>query len=118
MRESSNERPGEPPRRWLDVTDVNEIDVDLLIVMSGTREILASLPGGVRLGKGDVARLALLNVLSEQRSYEPLVELLTSDRARVLPGLEDFVLRATERVKSSSLGDNSTPLNPQDFGIA
>lgn len=76
LRESSNNRPGEPLRSWLVPTEVVEHNARAVVAFSGAHDALARIIAHAPLSLEDQVALGRLNSFCVAQWYEPVVTML------------------------------------------
>jgi len=100
--ESSNHRPGEPLRSWLDVTAVVTSDALANIHFAHAGDALKRLLAGAALSDSDVIALGRLNSFCVVRWYEPMVTLL--DKPFIDPDVAGFIEPLLPKIDSAAPG--------------
>jgi hypothetical protein len=96
VRESSNYRPGEPLRRWVDNTPVVEHDLNLILKHARAREAVERFLRESEVAEGDVVTFGRLNSICVGQWYEPLVD-LSRDEPRISPDVAEFLRRTLDK---------------------
>ncbi len=81
MFESSNYRPGEPLRSWLNGEEVTRYDAELIVQKSGSADSLRKLFSGGSLDDADLIAFGRLNSWCVLQWYEPIVILVSKPTA-------------------------------------